>query len=272
MAQRTSNLHPLVQRYASLPGWPALSYATVRDYCDSADHFPRLATLQADLKDVERPWAVKAVLNNLKPGTRLLEVGSGEPHAAAVLAEFGYDVTICDPFDGSGRGPTEFAQFKAQFPNVKFIRSLFTPEVAKNCIESFDCIFSISVLEHVRDQDLTNVFEATRMALRAGGFSIHAIDHVLQGNGDAWHAKQVERIVRYQQQLSGDDASEADVCREVSGLFEQASADLETFYLSPQGHNLWRGQMKYDDFAFRKCIAVQSIVRKAVNKAVRIAG
>ena len=100
----------LVQRYAALPGWPSLSYATVRDYCDSADHFPRLATLQGDLKDVQRPWAVKAILNHLPPGSRLLEVGSGEPHAAAALADLGYRVTVCDPFDGSGRGPTAYKQ------------------------------------------------------------------------------------------------------------------------------------------------------------------
>jgi SAM-dependent methyltransferase len=272
MAFWASSVHPLVERYASMPGWPALSYATVRDYCDSADHFPRLATLQADLKDVERPWAVKAILNNLKPGARLLEVGSGEPHASAALADFGYDVTICDPFDGSGRGPTEFERFKAQFPRVKFIRALFTPEIAKGCLEAFDCVFSISVLEHVRDRHLTDVFEATQMALRPGGYSIHVVDHVLQGNGDAWHANQVQRVVGYQRQLAGLEASAATVGREVQTLFARAAADLETFYLSPQGHNLWRGPLKYEDFQFRKCIAVQTIVQKAANKTAKIAG
>src|SRR5947208_15433311 len=63
------NLSSLVLHYASQPPYPSLSYATVRDYCDGVDHFPWLATLN-DLKDAERPWAVKAVLNCLPPGTR----------------------------------------------------------------------------------------------------------------------------------------------------------------------------------------------------------
>src|SRR5437762_1895079 len=44
---------PLVLRYAQQPAYPALSYATVRDYCDSVEAFPWLSTRQNDLKDVE---------------------------------------------------------------------------------------------------------------------------------------------------------------------------------------------------------------------------
>src|SRR5262245_7809728 len=121
---------PLVRRYAGQPAYPSLSYATVRDYCDGVDAFPWLATLN-DLKDAERPWAVKAVLNGLPPGARLLEVGGGDPVTAATLVSLGYDVTICDPFDGTGNGPVEFEAYRKHYPNVEFIRALFTPEVAR---------------------------------------------------------------------------------------------------------------------------------------------
>src|SRR5438477_10147105 len=171
---------PLVARYAGRPAYPSLSYATVRDFCDSADHLPALATHQNDLKDAERPWTVKAVLNCLPPGSRLLEIGGGEPLAAATLVALGYDVTICDPFDGSANGPVEYEAYRAAHPGVKFVRSLFTPEVARGLPGPFDGIYSISVLEHVTGDHLSGAFEATAIALRPGGYSIHAVDHVLQ--------------------------------------------------------------------------------------------
>ena len=34
----------------------------MRDYCDSVERLPLLATASRDLKDVQRPWALKAIL------------------------------------------------------------------------------------------------------------------------------------------------------------------------------------------------------------------
>jgi hypothetical protein len=262
---------PLVAWYANRPAYPALSYATVRDFCDSADHLPSLATYQNDLKDAQRPWAVKAILNCLPPGSRLLEIGGGEPLAAAALAALGYDVTICDPFDGSGNGPVEYERYRAAHPAVTFVRSLFTPELARTLPGPFDGVFSISVLEHVVGDHLTSAFEATALALRPGGYSIHAVDHVLQGNGEAWHAGQVLRILAHQDRLAGNPAPEAVLARELADLFARARDDLDTFLLSPQGHNNWRGKTAYDQFPFRKCIAVQTIVRRAAAGGLKLA-
>jgi Methyltransferase domain len=265
------NLSSLVLHYASQPPYPSLSYATVRDYCDGVDHFPWLATLN-DLKDAERPWAVKAVLNCLPPGMRLLEVGGGDPVTAATLVSFGYEVVICDPFDGTGNGPTEFEAYQKHYPNVKFIRARFTAEVARLFPSYFDGIYSVSVLEHVQGEDLTNVFAATSIALKPGGCSIHVIDLVLQGNGDAWHKAQILEILKFQNRLTSNPTPEPLVVAEVRSLFERAGNDLETFYLSPQGHNQWRCGQPYDAFPFRKCIAVQSIVRHLDAAAVKRAG
>ena len=35
-----------------------LSYATVRDYCESVDDLPQIAPTDGDLKNVQRPWTV----------------------------------------------------------------------------------------------------------------------------------------------------------------------------------------------------------------------
>jgi hypothetical protein len=264
-------LLPLVRRYAERPAYPSLSYATVRDYCDGVDAFPWLATLN-DLKDAQRSWAVKAVLNCLPPGARLLEVGGGDPVTAATLVSLGYDVTICDPFDGSGNGPVEFEAYRTHYPAVKFIRALFAPEAARNYPAWYDGIYSVSVLEHVHGEHLANVFEATQIALKPGGYSIHVIDHVLQGQGDAWHAAQVLEILKHQNRLTANPLAEPVLANEVRDLFERARTDLETFLLSPQGHNQWRGGQPYDVFPFRKCIAVQSIVRRLAPYAGKMAG
>jgi hypothetical protein len=61
---------------------------------------------------------VKAALGLLPVGSRLLEIGAGQPLVAAFLAELGYDVTIIDPYDGSGGGPTDYQLFVQLYPNV----------------------------------------------------------------------------------------------------------------------------------------------------------
>src|SRR5262249_31998717 len=160
------------------------------------------------------------------------EIGSGEPLAAATLVSFGYDVTVCDPFDGSGNGPVEFEAYQAHYPGVRFIRALFAPDLALSFTHQFDCVFSISVLEHVIGENLRHASPAPDIALKAGGYSIHAVDHVLEGNGDSWHADQVLEILKLQDQLTGDPLAEPVLAQEFRDLLKQAGGDLETFYLS----------------------------------------
>src|ERR1700755_1440750 len=101
----------LIERYAGRYAVPFCSYGTVEDYCDSCDHLPSFSTVQNDLKDLQRPWTGKAALSLLPKGSRLLEIGAGQPLVAGLLADLGYEVTVIDPYDGSGRGPTEFERF-----------------------------------------------------------------------------------------------------------------------------------------------------------------
>jgi hypothetical protein len=266
-----ANLAPsaALERYRRAAPLPALSYATVRDYCDSADAFGDLARHQNDLKDVQRPWAVKAVLNRVAPRARLLEIGSGEPLAASVLASLGYKVTVCDPFDGSGNGPTEYSEFRKKYQSVAFIRAAFLPDIGRSLAGQFDCIFSISVLEHIPRAQLADVFQATALALKPGGVSLHAVDHVLEGQGDAMHEAQLREVLRLQHQLAGSAWDETAVDQQLQELLIGARQDLETFFLSPQGHNLWRGCQSYDAFPFRKCISVQTIVRRPEKVRLR---
>src|SRR5262249_28235694 len=131
-------LRPAVARNGSAPR--RLGYATVRDYCDSVERLPLLATANRDLKDVQRPWALKTIAATVERGSRLLEIGAGEPVVAAMLARLGYDVTVVDPYDGRDGGPTGFDAMAADYPNVRIVRGVFPDDVADE--GSFDCVYS----------------------------------------------------------------------------------------------------------------------------------
>jgi 2-polyprenyl-3-methyl-5-hydroxy-6-metoxy-1,4-benzoquinol methylase len=246
----------LLQRYrARLPS-EALFYGTARDFCDSADHLPFLSSLQGDLKDLQRPAALKLIVGLLPPGSSLLEIGAGEPYVAHVLSLLGYNVTVVDPYDGSGRGPTEFDYYRRKYPDVTIVRNLFSKELTGISANSFDCIYSISVLEHVPQPALAHVFAGIRQFLKAGGHSLHLVDHVLAGNDAEFHLSHLGKIVASQSELTLAQA--ADPAGQLAAVLDKLTLDLDTYYLSAEGHNKWRGGAPYDSFPFRKVVSVHS--------------
>jgi hypothetical protein len=68
-------------------------------------------------------------------------------------------------YDSTGNGPIEYERFRAECPSVHFVRCLFGEQVSAPS-GGFDCIYSISVLDHVPTK-------------APNGWSIHAIDHVM---------------------------------------------------------------------------------------------
>ena len=224
---------------------PRLSYGTVRDYVDSAERLPLLGTASRDLKDVQRPWALKAILGSVEPGSRLLEIGAGEPLVAELLARLGYDVTVVDPYDGRDGGTTEVEAARAASPHVRVIQGLFPRDIADH--ERFDCIYSISVLEHLPTPAIDRLGDDIRRVGRSGGYTIHAIDHVLLGAGDAEHLARLRRIA--------DSLGIAQ--NELDELLGTLADDPETYFLSAESHNRWRGSARYDDFPMRRCVSIQ---------------
>jgi SAM-dependent methyltransferase len=248
----------LIARYSGRFHVPLLSYGTVRDYCDSCDNLPWLSSVQNDLKDLQRPWTVKAALGLIPLGSRLLEIGAGQPLVAAYLTQLGYELTVVDPYDGSAGGPSEFELFSEAYPKVRIIRARFQCGLPELAGETFDGIYSISVLEHVPEPTLGSTFEAIAAHLRPHGQSFHSVDCVIQGEATDYHAEQCFRIFNYQRKLAGRTF----VPREdLNQLLVTAESDVETCYLSAAGHNLWRGGKKCRTFPFRKVISVQFATR-----------
>lgn len=244
----------IVARFSTPKQTSGTSYATVRDYCDSVDHLPQITGLDGDLKNVQRPWAVKTILRALPPPARLLEIGGGEPIVSGFLQELGYDVTLVDPYDGFGNGPTEYEKYVDCFPNVKIVRGYFKPNLRTFAARSFDAIFSVSVLEHLAAEGSQQCFQAIREFLAPGGASIHCFDFVLQGAAQEYDLTNARNILSHQAQLE-NRATEIGF----DDLLERLKCDLETFFLSPQGHHHWRGGLPYEKFPFRKVVSLQAI-------------
>ncbi len=236
----------LVTRYAGFRA-PPLGYATVRDYCDSHDHLTDLATCAGDLKDVQRPWMVKAVLGQVPPGARLLEIGAGQPLVADLLVQLGYQVTVVDPYDGSGNGPREYEIFRRTYPDVSYVRELFTDQLTTLEPNSFDAIYSISVLEHVPIPDVPAVCRGMRRFIKPGGWHLHAIDHVMKGAGDLHH---LERLFVLADGMGLEKSVLVDTLR-------RAEDDVETYFLSAESHNRWRARTPYESFPMRRCVSLQ---------------
>jgi hypothetical protein len=234
-----------------------LSYATVRDYCESIDHLRPITSTNGDLKNVQRPWAVKAILGCIQPRAKLLEIGGGEPIVSGFLAELNYDVTLADPYEGSDNGPTDYDRYVRLFPHVKIVQEHFRPGLAQFAPHSFDCIFSVSVLEHIPAQLLSQFFDGVDEFLAPGGASIHCFDFILQGDGERTQRPMAERILAEQARIIGQPAPES-----LISVLDRLRDDVETFYLSPQGHHEWRTGRIYDDFPFRKVVSLQTISRR----------
>jgi hypothetical protein len=247
----------IVERFSKSDPGSGTSYATVRDYCESLDELPQITGLDGDLKNVQRPWAAKTVLANVSPPARLLEIGGGEPIVSGFLSELGYDVTLVDPYDGSGNGPTDYQRYVELFPHVKIVREYFRPGLSALLAGSFDAIFSISVLEHLPADSLTSCFDAMAQYLSPSGASIHCFDFILQGRGDAHDFANSQRVLSEQQRITRQTAEEP-----FENLVERMKSDVETFFLSPQGHHHWRGGKRYEAFPFRKVASLQMVAKR----------
>jgi 2-polyprenyl-3-methyl-5-hydroxy-6-metoxy-1,4-benzoquinol methylase len=113
--------------------------------------------------------------NDLHPGLRLLEIGSGSGLLASFLAEQGYDITGLEPGAGDG-----FRHMRAMFdivksqlvsrPDFDLTRASIT-ELSPRTHGLFDLIFSVNVLEHI--PPIREGFQAMASVLSPNGTMLH---------------------------------------------------------------------------------------------------
>lgn len=235
----------LIDLYKAKYTCKEVDYGTVKDFSDSRNILPEICGLNGDLKNSQRAWMIKAILGNVPIGSNILEIGAGEPIVANVLTKLGYNVTIVDPYDGSGNGPTHYEVYKMQYPQINIIRSYFDESLSAVPKNSFDAIYSISVLEHVPADKTTDLAKATNLFLKDGGKNIHAIDHVFKGLGQEFHETQLNNYFK------GFGIKE-----NYTTVLNKLKDDVETYFMSAEGHLFWAGNTSYTDFPFRKVVSI----------------
>ena len=97
-------------------------------------------------------------------------------------------------------------------------------------------------------------FQAVGEFLAPGGASIHCFDFVLQGIAQEYDLTSARNILSHQAQLENRPTEPG-----FDDFLERLKGDLETFFLSPQGHHHWRGGLPYEKFPFRKVVSLQTI-------------
>ena len=137
------------------------AYETMRSTYASANTY--------NLKDIQDHYAISrlAGLNN----TRILEVGGSD---CRVLRSFSSNNECwnAEKFEGLAGGPSR----KIETDGVQNIPA-YLGEFDKALPNSyFDVVFSVSVVEHVTDDKLTDFFLDIARVLKPGGLTFHAID------------------------------------------------------------------------------------------------
>jgi 2-polyprenyl-3-methyl-5-hydroxy-6-metoxy-1,4-benzoquinol methylase len=131
-----------------------------------------------DTRALEYPWAFEAIAP--REGMRVLEVGGSLAGLQFVLDRCGCEVVNVDPGEASrGRGwpvsEETFEKLNHAFRTNVELKKCFLQDAALPA-ESFDRIVSISVLEHVPENDIEAILIEARRLLKPGGLLVVTMD------------------------------------------------------------------------------------------------
>ena len=135
----------------------------------------------ANLKLYQDILVYNFIVDNLPPGSKLLEVGGGNSRIIEALKQQ-YEIWNVDKFEGVGNGPLQISN-NLGYRLVSAYMGEFSPELPDNY---FDCVFSLSTLEHVypeTEETFKNVCDDINRVLKAGGLSLHLFDVVSEKEG-----------------------------------------------------------------------------------------
>lgn len=135
----------------------------------------------ANLKLYQDILVYNFIVDNLPPGSKLLEVGGGNSRIIEALKQQ-YEIWNVDKFEGVGNGPLKISDDQG-YHLVSAYMGEFSPELPDNY---FDCVFSLSTLEHVypeTEETFKNVCDDINRVLKVGGLSLHLFDVVSEKEG-----------------------------------------------------------------------------------------
>ena len=129
------------------------------------------------------------LLNEVRE-SRVAEIGGG--NGLNILPELAIqnDCVYIDKFDGIYGGPKKEIK-KAGAITIKARLGEFDPQLADN---SFNIVFSVSVVEHLQPEQLREFFQDCARILKPGGSMLHFLDFFLP---DSCSTSQIERFNTY---------------------------------------------------------------------------
>lgn len=139
------------------------------------------AGAEEDLRKGVFPWHLKSVqdavvMDRIKnsEGLKIAEIGGGDTRILPTLARKNKVYNI-EKFEGDHGGPDE----KLTFDEVENIYAWVgdTDDLIED--NTFDLIFSVSVVEHIPTENLTSFMVDCARILKPGGLMIHAVDSYL---------------------------------------------------------------------------------------------
>ncbi len=128
-----------------------------------------------------REHEIDTISRHFAPGARILEIGGGTGYQAKLLTDRGFKVSTID---------MDTSRYKDEqvFPVTEYDGKVFP-----FADDSFDVVFSSSVLEHIAD--LAPIHRESRRVLKAGGYCVHVMPTAVWRFWD-WLAHYAESIQR----------------------------------------------------------------------------
>ena len=151
-----------------------------------------------DLKVYQDLLVYNFITKNLPKGSKLLEIGGGNSRVLQALKQ-DYECWNLDKFEGLGNGPN---QIKAA-ENCRIILDYIGQFNSELPEQYFDCVFSISTLEHISENE-TNFQHITQdidRILKPQGLSLHCFDVVIR-KSEVWTNQFLPYLFKTQKTLN----------------------------------------------------------------------
>jgi SAM-dependent methyltransferase len=137
-----------------------------------------------NLKGFDNPWILSS--RRWKKGERVLDVGAGYSELPAHIARtYGCEVWVADDFGFSDENPfwrrhQDPSEHIEGHADVRYVlERIGRPELSSLPASYFDCVISVSALEHVPENAVPRVWAHMDRLLRPGGEMLHAVDIAL---------------------------------------------------------------------------------------------